>query len=180
MKKKLRISVMGLVVLVLLVANTQVAQAHNWWYWCWHKGSTLHAYVFGSHQAEAIAALRDWDVHTDLNLHVTFHHTHISVYGHNFGATGWGGLASIKDYSYDWWHHWRWCRIQHAHATYNSYYGGSTGTGSGSDVRGIFCQEIGHVLGLQHSNTGDCMGKSYFNNINITGPHNWSDINAKF
>ena len=167
--------------LALLFLNSQVAFAHNWWHWHWHK-NPLHLYVFGSHQAEAVAAIADWDSHIrDLKLHTKFKgHTDISVAGANFGPTGWGGLASIKNTSFDWWHYWDWSRIEHAHAVYNSYYGGTGGTGSGSDIRGIFCQEIGHTFGLDHSNTGDCMGKSYFNNINVTGPHNWADINAKY
>jgi hypothetical protein len=180
MRRKFRTTCLGTLVAMLVVTNANVAFGHDWWLWCWHKGAVLHAWVYGSHQAEALAALRDWDINTDLDIHVTFDHTNISVWGANTGATGWWGLASIEDYSFDWWHHWQWCRIEHCHATYNSYYGGSTGTGSGSDVRGVLCQEIGHCFGLDHSDTGDCMGKSYYNNINVTGPHNWSDINAKF
>lgn len=174
MKRKLRISALTLLVLGLLFINVQVS-AHNWWIWCWHKGSSLGVWVYGSNQTEANQALDDWDSHTDLSLPRRSSHTDISVFGSNWGSTGWWGLATIEDSSYDWWHHWWWCRIQHAHATYNSFYGGTS-----ADVRGVFCQEIGHTFGLDHSNTGDCMGKSYFNNINVTGPHNWSDINAKF
>jgi len=175
------IAAYSLASIILLAANMQIVFAHNWWDWHWHK-STLHLRVTGSHQNEAVSAIRDWDTNIrDLKLHTQFKtHTNISVFGAYFGATGWGGLATIEDYSFDWWHKWNYSRIEHAHATYNSYYGGTTGAGSNSDVRGVFCQEIGHAFGLDHSNTGDCMGKTYFNNINVTGSHNWSDINGKY
>ena len=44
------------VLLGLLFVNAQVALAHDWWHWHWHK-STLHLFVFGSHQPEAVAAI---------------------------------------------------------------------------------------------------------------------------
>jgi hypothetical protein len=175
MNQKLKVTAMVGVVVMLLLLNVQLASGHDWWWYCWHRGSTLGVWVYGSNQAEANAALNDWDSHSDVNFSRPGSHTNLSVWGANFGATGWWGLASIEDTSYDWWHHWWWCRVEHAHARYNSFYGGSSG-----DIRGVFCQEIGHTLGLDHSNTGDCMGKSYYNNINVTGPHNWSDINSKF
>lgn len=180
MKNKLVVAGLSIVVAVLFLVNVRIASAHNWDTWHWHTGSTINVWVFGPHQAEANAALNDWDSHSDVNFNRVNSHTELSVFSGNYGATGWGGLASIEDYSFDWWHHWCWCRIDHAHARYNSFYGGTGGIGANSDIRGIFCQEIGHTIGLDHSNTGDCMGKSYFNNINVTGAHNWADINAKY
>ena len=165
-----------LAVIGLLFLNAQVALGHDWGSWHWHK-NPLHLFVFGSHQDEAVRAIADWDSHIkDMKLHTNFKgHTNISVFGSNWGDTGWGGLATIKDYSFGWWHRWTWSRIEHAHATYNSYDGGSS-----AHIQGILCQEIGHTFGLDHSDTGDCMGKSYFNNINTTGSHNWSDMNSKY
>lgn len=176
MKKREKWTNAGLTLLVvaLFFANVEVASAHNWWLWCWHKGSTLGVWVFGTNTAESNAALTDWDSHSDVNFSRKTSHTDLSVFGGNFGATGWWGLASVEGYSYDWWHHWWFCRLDHCHARFNTFYGGSSG-----DVRGVLCQEIGHCLGLQHSNDG-CMGKGYFNNLNTTVPHNWSDINSKF
>lgn len=181
MKKALRISTAASIVLVLLLLNLKVVFAHDWGQWHWHT-NPLHIWVWGSNQPEAVAAIADWDSHIQhMQLHTQFKgHTDISVFGANSGDTGWWGLATIENYSFDWWHLWTWSRIEHAHATYNSFYGGTTGTGSGSDVRGVLCQEIGHTFGLDHSNTGDCMGKGYFNSINVTGSHNWADMDAKY
>ena len=181
MKKILKTAIGAFIVFTLLFLNLQVAFAHNWGQWHWHK-NPLHLWVYGSNQDEAVAAIRDWDSHIQhMQLHTQFKgHTDISVFGVNSGNTGWWGLATIVDYSFDWWHLWTWSRIEHAHATYNSFYGGTTGTGAGSDVRGVLCQEIGHTFGLDHSNTGDCMGKGYFNSVNVTGPHNWADMDAKY
>ncbi len=172
----------GLIAVTLLLLNAQILFAHNWGSWHWDK-KDLHLYVFGSHQAEAVAAIADWDRHIrDLKLHTQFKgHEDISVYGANFGATGWWGLASIKNYAYDYWHLWCWCKITHAHATYNSYYGGSGGTGTNSAIRGVLCQEIGHTFGLGHNNTGGCMAKGYYSpSSNVTNSHNWADINNKY
>lgn len=179
MKYKLIVVGFSIVIAALLTLNLKVAYAHNWGLWCWHTGSTVNVWVIGTHQAEANAALNDWDSHSDVNFNRVNSHTELSVMGGNYGATGWWGLASIEDYSYDWWHHWWWCRIEHAHSRYNSHYGGTGGTGATSDIRGVQCQEIGHTLGLDHSNHG-CMGKGYFNNSNVTVSHNRTDINAKF
>lgn len=179
MGRRRTIGLLSILVLTLFVANIKVAYAHDWWIWCWHH-NPLGVWVYGSNQAEANAAIADWDSHSHVNFTHKSSHTDISCFGANFGATGWWGLASIEGYDYDWWHHWWWCRINHAHCRYNSFYGGTGGTGAGSDIRGVFAQEMGHCIGLDHSNTGDCMGKSYFNNINVTGPHNWSDVNSKF
>lgn len=155
-------------------ANVGVATAHNWWSWHWHSGSSIKVWVGSYKSAESNAALNDWDSHTDVNFPRSSSHTEMSVFAGNYGATGWGGLASIESYSFDWWHKWNYSKIKHCHARYNSYYGGSS-----ADVRGIQCQEIGHCLGLGHSDHG-CMGKGYYNNSNVTVSHNRSDINARY
>lgn len=178
--RKARLVALSSLLLMLFLANIKLASAHNWWLWCWHKGSTIGVWVYGANQAEANAALTDWDSHSDINWNRVNTHTDISCFGGNFGPTGWWGLASIEDYSYDWWHHWWWCRIEHAHCRFNTFYGGTAGTGVDSDIRGVFCQEMGHCIGFDHSNSGDCMGKGYYNNINVTGGHNWADVNARY
>ena len=176
MKKTTKTLAWGTVALALLLLNVQIAFAHQWWVWHWHT-NTLHLWVYGQYWPQHVAAIQDWDSHvSDLHLHTNFKdHTDISVFDGNFGATGWWGLASIESYDFDWWHLWCWCKITHAHSRFNSYYGGTL-----ADVQGVMCQEVGHTYGLDHSNTGDCMGKGYYNSINVTGPHNWSDINAMY
>lgn len=178
MRRAIKGTVAALFLGLLVFANVQLAWAHQWWTWHWHK-NPLHLLVGGSHVHESLAAIRDWGkCQGDLKLHTQFRdHTNISVYGGNYGPTPWWGLAEIKEYSYDAWHLWNWSRIEHAHARYNSYYGGTTGTGSNSDVRGVFCQEIGHTFGLDHSDDGSCMGKGYFaSGTNTTSAHVCQDL----
>jgi len=52
--------------------------------------------------------------------------------------------------------------------------------------RGVFCQEIGHAFGLDHSPDG-CMGKGYFAGLldnepisNAVTGHSDDDLNAKY
>jgi len=52
--------------------------------------------------------------------------------------------------------------------------------------RGVFCQEIGHTFGLDHSPDG-CMGKGYFAGLldnesisNVVTSHSDDDLNAKY
>ncbi|MEK6711260.1 MAG: hypothetical protein AABZ64_11860 [Nitrospinota bacterium] len=185
MRKKAITIALGLLVLVLLAGNFKVASAHQWWAWHWGVGlwhfwerpsKNLGVWVYGSYSAESNAALNDW--RSRLSGIFTFtsvgSHTDVSLYAGNYGATDWGGLASIENYDYDWWHGWCWCKITHAHARTNTYWW--TGTG----LQGVQCQEFGHTLGLDHSNTGDCMGKTYYNSINVTSSHNRSDISSMY
>jgi hypothetical protein len=158
----------------LLAANVGVASAHQWSNWHWDKSGpmiVIQNYIFGTNTAQAELARQDgWNKIGILYNYSVNYHTDVSVFGGNYGPTGWWGLASIEDA--DWgWHCFGWCHIGHAHARYNSYYGGTA-----ADIQGVFCQEIGHAWGLDHSNTGDCMGKGYFNNINVYGPHNNTDF----
>ncbi len=182
MKAKLRIlNTVALVsvVLVLLFANIRMARAHNWDNYHWDRcgnPTVIRVWNFAVRFAEAEAALNDWDNNTILSLPRQNSHTDISVFDGNYGATGWSGLCSLEDLDFGWWDCWTWCHIAHAHSRVNTFYTG-TPAGFSTNIQGIFCQEIGHAFGLDHSNTGDCMGKTYYNNINVTGPHNWSDIN---
>jgi hypothetical protein len=183
MRSKIASVVLSLLIAFLVFANMEVkeASAHNWWLYHWNRtGVTIGVWNYATRFAEAEAALNDWDANTTVQWARRNFHTDISVFDGNFGATGWWGLATIESTSYGWWECWTWCHITHAHTIYNSFYGGSGGTGSGSDIRGVFCQEIGHNLGFDHSNTGDCMGKGYYNNINTLGSHNTSDMNKYF
>lgn len=163
---------LGLLVLILLAANLQLAEAHRWKEWHWNK-TTIKVKNTAVFHAAAEAAINDWASHTELKMPRRTTHTDISVYDGNWGLTGWAGLASIKDTGWDWWCWW-WCEVEHGHARYNSHYAATGGTGSNSRIRGIFCEELGHLFGLRHFNTG-CMGPS--NSPNVTTLHLRGNVN---
>lgn len=165
---------LGFGAVLLILGNLKFAEAHNWWRWHWHTGSDIRVWVGGSRANLSNAALNEWDLHTDVRFPRSSTHTEMSVFDANYGRTGWGGLASIKSSSFDWWHTWTWSKINHCHSVVNNYY-----SPSASRFQGIQCQEIGHCMGLTHSNDG-CMGLSYSNNLIYTVPHNWADANAKY
>jgi hypothetical protein len=159
---------------LLLALNAGVSLAHDWWDWHWHTGSNIEVLVDAVNAAESNAALNDWDTNCDVNFPRRNAHTQMSVFAADFGATGWAGLATVESYTYDWWHKWNYSKIEHCHARFNKHYNYSS-----ADIQGVLCQEIGHCMGLDHSNDG-CMGKGYFNNLNKTVAHNWADCNSRF
>lgn len=154
---------------VALVAPS--ADAHNWSCWI-QPDRTVRSYNTASRSSQAAAAINEWDVDTILAVPAQSSHTDISVYDGNYGATGWAGLASIESSSG--------CTVLHGHARVNLYYAGSY---TSNGIRGIFCQEVGHLFGLDHSNDGGCMGGGYFYSINTyynVVSHNISDIQTKY
>lgn len=159
------------IVLGLVVANLGVASAHNWGSWHWNKTGSqivIQSYIYGSTTSQAIAANQDaWNKISILYNYRVNYHTDVSVYDGNFGNTGWGGLASIESSSGS--------HITHAHARYNTYYPNSS-----AQIQGIYCQEVFHTYGFDHSNTGDCMGLGYYNNVTVLGPHNNSDFSNRY
>ena len=163
---------------ILFAANVYVASAHQWGRYHWHKSGSaivIQNFIYGGTQAPAEAARQDgWNKIAILYNYRTSYHTDISVFDGNFGNTGWGGLASLENLDWDWGSFW-WNHIAHAHARYNTFYGNTP-----ADIQGVYCQEIAHGWGFDHSNTGDCMGKGYFNNINVYGSHNNADFNAMY
>ncbi len=178
----------AVIILLLCVANVAAARAHNWWYYYWPR-TNMQVYI-ANDVAEAEAARGDWSTHTHLQLKRTPTHTDISVFAGNYGLTGWEGLTTIEQWGVD--YPWRcggapWCRMIHVHSRFNSAYPASDGVGADSDVRGIFCMEIGHALGLAHDAPGlpqreqDCMGKNIAGDeINVTMQHSWADVDARY
>lgn len=158
----------ALLTALLLAANLRVAGAHQWSNYHWHKTGSrivIQNYNYAAHYAEAEAARQDgWNKISILYNYNVNYHTDVSVFDGNFGATGWAGLATIDLTSGG--------HITHGHARVNTYYPMSS-----SYKQGVFCQELGHVWGLDHSATGDCMGLGYFaGSTSSYGAHNNSDF----
>ncbi|HVR97957.1 MAG TPA: hypothetical protein VMW27_15165 [Thermoanaerobaculia bacterium] len=106
----------------------------------------------GSFSAEATAAVNEWNSRTILNISSVSSGEETYYFSANSGATGWGGLARITNYSG--------CTILRATAQLNTYYSWTSNA-----ARGVQCQEVGHTFGLDHSNDGGCMGGGYWYDI---------------
>jgi hypothetical protein len=135
---------------VLLIAGLagQAAEAKRWG--CWiqaDRNVKIRNTTSGASQA-----VSDWNNLTILNLSSVSSGEETYVFAANSGNTGWGGLASITNYSG--------CTILRATAQLNTYYSWTTNA-----ARGVHCQEIGHTFGLDHSNDGGCMGGGYWYDI---------------
>lgn len=162
------IVILALFALVIVAAPVM---AHQWG--CWKQPNTsVPIRNSGALSSLAAQAINEWNNETCLSLPIVGTHTEISAYDGYYGATGWAGLASIQSYSG--------CNITHCHAQVNRSY-----SYSNNGYRGIYCQEIGHCFGLDHSNDGGCMGGGYFYSISSgTGytvvSHNASDISNMY
>ncbi len=116
------------------------------------------------------SAINDWNNMTILNISYVSSGEEIYVFNANSGNTGWGGLATITNYSG--------CTILRATSQLNTYYSWTTNA-----ARGVQCQEVGHGFGLDHSNDGGCMGGGYWYSIsNAYRPvtYNVNDIAAMY
>jgi hypothetical protein len=104
------------------------------------------------------------------------YHTDISIFQSYQPGAWWCGLANVwgtyTNVSGQ-------LHITHGHAQWNTACTSGAGLSGTGYRQGIFCQEIAHVLGLDHSNTSDCMGLSYFSGssgryyIGSTGPYRY-------
>ncbi len=155
----------------LLIAGLagSAAQAHQWG--CWSQADRNIRIRNASGGAQADAAISDWHNMTILNFSYVSSGEEIYVFNANSGATGWGGLARITNYSG--------CTILRATAQVNTYYF----SGSSTSARGVHCQEIGHGFGLDHSNDGGCMGGGYWYSIATAYrpvTHNVNDVGTMY
>lgn len=134
----------------LLIAGLagQAAEAKRWG--CWIQAD--RNVRIRNTASNASAAVSDWNNLTILNLSSVSSGEETYVFNANSGNTGWGGLASITNYSG--------CTILRATAQLNTYYSWTTNA-----ARGVHCQEVGHTFGLDHSNDGGCMGGGYWYDI---------------
>lgn len=90
----------------------------------------------GEWDTKTNAAVVPWSTHSGSQQH------YVDGY---FGATGWQGIAEVVYHP-----------ATETHTTYNLSYPQGT-----YYMRAVACQEIGHLLGLNHF-AGDCMGAGYF------------------
>jgi len=163
---------LALIVGAFAAIAPQPATAHNWGNWHWNKTGSqivIQSYIYGGTAGQAEAARQDaWNKIGILYNYSVTYHTDVSVFDGNFGATGWVGLASLESVSGD--------HILHGHARYNTYYGGSS-----LYIQGVYCQEVFHTYGFDHSNTGDCMGLGYYSSTTYyMGPHNNDDFYNRY
>lgn len=156
------LSALAVTVAFALAWSVSSASAHSWSGWHWDRGgSYIPIYIWNYAGTSTTADRARADIHArphPIYLYNTNQHTNISVFDENAPSANYCGLAEIIDWywSFPWQYH-----ISHAHARYNTACGGNGGTGA-NYAQGVYCQEIGHTLGLDHSDTGDCMGLGYF------------------
>lgn len=147
---------------VRAVGEHREAQEAQWWgTWHWDRNE-LTFYRFGEARLEQLQAIGDWNAYTPVSFKSLSTHADLSIFDSDWGETSWAGLATIKNYASD--DHGG--RIDHCHARVNRHY--VNNSGSSWYWRGVYCQEIGHCLGLGHDFTRGCMD---------TGAVNWGVSN---
>lgn len=148
------------------------AQAHRWGCWIQADRNVKVRNVATARKSEATAAINEWNSDTILNISNVSSGEETLVQDGNYGNTGWGGLATLTSTSG--------CTILKSTAKLNTYYSWTSNA-----ARGVFCQEVGHTFGLDHSNDGGCMGGGYWYSIG-TYPaytvitHNINDIGSMY
>jgi hypothetical protein len=126
--------------------------------WHWNKGGSqivLRTYIYATPKAAQAEAARanGWNAIGILYNSRVYdpNYAEVRAWDGAYGNVGWSGYGGFS-YTGSNYHAWG------GYAKYNSSMGWNN-----SLVQGIFCQEMGHAWGLGHSNTGDCMGLSYYN-----------------
>jgi hypothetical protein len=156
------VAVAAFLTALVLVANPGSASAHSWAGWHWDRGgSYVPVNIWNYAGTSTIAEAARADIHRrphPVYLLNASYHTDVSVFDAYEPGANYCGLAEIVNWYWSppWQYH-----ISHAHARYNTACGGAGGS-LPNYAQGVYCQEIGHTLGLDHSDTGDCMGLGYF------------------
>ena len=169
------------VVIVLLViiasgvaASRAYAHSLNGLHWNRYGASvTIEVWNLADrYYGEASTAIGDWRQNTILNLPQRSYHTDVTVMDENWPWESWPGRAYIYSSGSS--------HIYHVHAILNE---AQTGGYSWGQRKAVFCQELGHGFGLDHSTPGcmgfrdpDRMGPSYWSTVS----HNWSDIYSMY
>ena len=146
--------------------HPEQASSHSLGYH-WHK-RTITIDNVAANQAPADDAMAEWSNDTILTVTEVLANEDIYVFDNNDGNVGYCGAWAPRLYSGT-------NHLRHGRAMYNTYCSGNY-----YFKRGIFCQEIGHGFGLDHSDHG-CMGFNYWwNGVKNTtwyvAQHNIDDI----
>lgn len=155
----------------LTAGPVAVAEAHPWkcqgstpYHWASSGGQVTVTTQYQNLQPAKPAkkAAKDLMAKVGFIKLVTGGNAQMTIVDGNEGDKGWAGLAVVKPNAN--------CEIQHADVILNTFYGTSF-------AQGIYCQEIGHSFGLDHSDDGSCMGLGYFRNgTNVISSHNAADL----
>lgn len=169
-----------LAIVFLLVANFAIAPstlAHGTGHWNRYGSSvTVYTHLWANGETEnanaAEGARYEWSLDTILYLPTTQNHTDIEVWD-IYSDTGPVGLHTPE--SVDATNH-----GTHSHVWFNEKYNHY----NYDWTRAVYCQELGHAFGLDHSNDG-CMGFGYvYNGVTsrATGvlQHSIDDIYNKY
>jgi hypothetical protein len=161
MNTRRAIFVWGSLLALMIVLGAGVATAsHRWGCWkyadytiYWYNGGTGDYYNI--YQEEVITDPDSWQNLTDVHftqVGAAGTTDHINAYNGFYGANGWLGIAEIQRYSG--------CTIYQGRTRLNQSYLDSGY--SRTNKKHVACQEVGHLLGLQHNrgSSNTCMNDS--------------------
>ena len=164
------VAVVALTLGLQLILGVAVATSHNWDGWHWNKGSYVPMYIWdqtggcGTGGNATNDALYDiyYNPHP-IYIYCVNYHTDVSVWEAYEPGAWFCGLAEVSgvytNVSGQ-------LHITHGHARTNTACTSGGGLSGKAYKQQIHCQEVMHTFGFDHSNTGDCMGGSYFSGSN--------------
>lgn len=158
-----------LAVIAVMTVGTGTASAH-FWDNHWHRGgSAVNMYIWDQTGGCGTAGTATNDALYDIhyNPHPIYikcvgDHTDVSVFEDNHSTAYPNDHCGLAEHEFDSNGH-----FTHSHAHYNRACSNNFGMSGKTVAQAIHCQEVLHALGrFQHSDTGDCMGVSYFSGSN--------------